>query len=215
VTIFCLFCQILHNAILLEGLGTHIYSPRATLHYTLHYTLQHTGAHYTTHCSTQVMSYRCYPIDAKVQSKDCYCCCPTAVKRLLLLLSYSSQKTAAAVLFTTKQRCCPPHEDHMTYSIILPLSIVRRLVGKLSHPEPGTKLKELDPPKGLGEQVRKLILGVDVACLDAFFCQTITDEVVPHPDVLAPFMKHGVLGQSQSGLACRRRSWVKETTRPR
>jgi hypothetical protein len=89
----------------------------------------------------------------------------------------------------------------MTYSIILPLSLVHRLVGKLSHPGPGTKLKELDPPKGLGEQVCKLILGVDVARMDAPFCQTVTDEVVSHSDVLAPFMEHGVLGQCQSGLA--------------
>jgi hypothetical protein len=51
----------------------------------------------------------------------------------------------------------------MTYSIILSLSLVCRLVGKLSHLGPGTKLKELDPPKGLGEQVSKLILGVNVA----------------------------------------------------
>jgi hypothetical protein len=36
----------------------------------------------------------------------------------------------------------------------------------LVHLGPGAQLKELDPPKGLGEQVRKLILGVDVACLD-------------------------------------------------
>jgi hypothetical protein len=89
----------------------------------------------------------------------------------------------------------------MNYSIILSLSLVRRLVAKLSHPGPGTKLKELDPSKALGEQVRKLILGVDVARLDAPFCQTVTDEVVPHPDVPAPFMEHRVLGQSQSGLA--------------
>jgi hypothetical protein len=27
------------------------------------------------------------------------------------------------------------------------------------------------------------------------------DEVVPHPDVLAPFMEYGVLGQRQSELA--------------
>jgi hypothetical protein len=40
------------------------------------------------------------------------------------------------------------------------------LVGQLVHLGPGAQLKELDPPKGLGEQVRKLILGVDVACLD-------------------------------------------------
>jgi hypothetical protein len=82
----------------------------------------------------------------------------------------------------------------MTYSIILPLSLVCRLVGKLSHPGPGIKLKELDPPKGLGEQVYKLILGADVACLDAPFCQAVSDEVVSHPDVLASFMEHGVLG---------------------
>jgi hypothetical protein len=85
----------------------------------------------------------------------------------------------------------------MTYSIILPLSRVCRLMEKLSHPRPRTKLKKLDPPKGLGEQVRKLIFGVDVACLDAPF----TDEVVPHPDVFSPFMEHRVLGQRQGGLA--------------
>jgi hypothetical protein len=89
----------------------------------------------------------------------------------------------------------------MTYSIILPLSLVRRLVGKFSHPGHRTKLKEFDPPKVLGEQVRKLILGVDVARLNAPFCQTVTDEVVPHLDVLAPFMEHGVLGQRQCRLA--------------
>ena len=44
-----------------------------------------------------------------------------------------------------------PHRD---LSIILPLSLVRRLVGKLNHPGPGAELKELDPPKGFGEQVR-------------------------------------------------------------
>ena len=44
---------------------------------------------------------------------------------------------------------------------------MRRLMGKLNHPGPRAELKELDPPKGLGEQVRKLVLGVDVARLDA------------------------------------------------
>jgi hypothetical protein len=84
---------------------------------------------------------------------------------------------------------------------ILPLSLVRRLVEQLGHPGPQARLKELDPPKGLGEQIRKLILSVDVSRLDAPFCQTVTDEVVPHPDVLASFMEHGVIGQRQSGLA--------------
>ena len=46
---------------------------------------------------------------------------------------------------------------------------MRHLVGKLDHPVPGAKLKELDPPKGLGGQIRKLVLGVDVARLDAPF----------------------------------------------
>jgi hypothetical protein len=87
-----------------------------------------------------------------------------------------------------------------TYSIILLLSLVCCLVGELDHLDPGTKLKELDPPKGLGEQIHKLILGVDIACLKAPFLQAASDEVVPHPDVLASFMKNGVLYQGQSGL---------------
>jgi hypothetical protein len=60
---------------------------------------------------------------------------------------------------------------------------------------------ELDPPKGLGEQIRKLVLGVDVARIEASFLQVASDEVVPHPDVLALFMKNEVLCQGQSGLA--------------
>jgi hypothetical protein len=70
---------------------------------------------------------------------------------------------------------------------------MRRLVGELDHPDPVAKLKELDPPKGLGEQIRKLILGVDVAHLEVLFLQAVSDEVVPHPDVLALFMKNEVL----------------------
>jgi hypothetical protein len=73
-------------------------------------------------------------------------------------------------------------------------------VGELDHHNPRAKLKKLDPPKGLGEMIRKLVLGVDVACLEAPFLQAASDEVVPHPDVLAPFMKNGVLCQGQSGL---------------
>ena len=38
-----------------------------------------------------------------------------------------------------------------------------RLRGRLNHPGPGAELKELEPPKRLGEQVRKLILGVVAA----------------------------------------------------
>ena len=64
---------------------------------------------------------------------------------------------------------------------------MRRLVGKLNYPGPGAKLKELDPPKRLG----KLVLGVDVTHHDAPVLQTASDEVVPHPDVLTPFMENG------------------------
>jgi hypothetical protein len=78
---------------------------------------------------------------------------------------------------------------------------VCRLVGELNHPDPGAKLKELDPPKGLGEQSRKLVLAVDVAHLEAPFLQAASDKVVPHSDVLAPFMKNEILCQGQSGLA--------------
>jgi hypothetical protein len=46
---------------------------------------------------------------------------------------------------------------------------VRHFVGELDHPDPREKLKELDPPKGFGEQIRKLILGVDVARLETPF----------------------------------------------
>jgi hypothetical protein len=77
---------------------------------------------------------------------------------------------------------------------------MRRLVRNLNHPGLGAELQEPDPRKRLGEQVCKLVLGVDVACLDAPFLQTASDEVVPHPDVLSPFMKNGVPGQGQSGL---------------
>jgi hypothetical protein len=72
---------------------------------------------------------------------------------------------------------------------------VRHLVGELDYPDPGAKLKELDPPKGFSEQIHKLVLGVDVARLEAPFLQAASDEVVPHPDVLTPFMKNGVLYQ--------------------
>ena len=96
--------------------------------------------------------------------------------------------------------CCSPTKATETYPIILPLSLVRRFVGKLNHPGPGAELKELESPKGLGEQVRKLVLGVDVARLDTPFLQIASDEVVPHPDVLAAFMEDGVLCRARADL---------------
>ena len=87
-----------------------------------------------------------------------------------------------------------PHKDPSTdLFIILPLSLVRRLVGELNHPDPGAEFEELDPPKRLGEQVCELVRGVDVARLDAPFFHTAADEVIPQSDVLAPFVEHGVL----------------------
>jgi hypothetical protein len=80
-----------------------------------------------------------------------------------------------------------------TYFIILPISLVRRLMGELDHPDPGAKLMKLDHSKGLDEQIRKLVLSVDVARLEAPLLQTASGEVVPHPNVLAPFMKNRVL----------------------
>jgi hypothetical protein len=77
---------------------------------------------------------------------------------------------------------------------------VRRLVGELDHPDLGAKLNELDPPKGLGEQIRKLVLGVDVARLETPFLQAALDEVVPHPDVLALFMKMGFFVRARADL---------------
>ena len=52
----------------------------------------------------------------------------------------------------------PQKPHYKDLSIILPLSLVRCLVGKLNHLDPRAELKELDPPKRLGEQVRKLSL---------------------------------------------------------
>ena len=68
----------------------------------------------------------------------------------------------------------PKYKDQstQTYSFNLHLSLVHRLVGGLDHPGPGAKLKEFDRPKGLGEQIRKLVIGVDVARLDAPVLQT-------------------------------------------
>jgi hypothetical protein len=96
---------------------------------------------------------------------------------------------------------CPQRSSTKTYSHHSLLSLVRRLMGNLDHPDLGAELQEPDPPKRLDEQVCKLILDVDVACLDAPFLQTASDEVVPHSDVLALFMENRVLGQGQSGLA--------------
>jgi hypothetical protein len=103
---------------------------------------------------------------------------------------------------TTKINSTSPYKDqqYKTYSIIFPLSLVYRLVGELDHPDPGAKLTELDPPNGFNEQIHKLVLGVNIACLEVLFLQAVSVEVVPQPDVLATFIKNRILCQGQSGL---------------
>jgi hypothetical protein len=94
----------------------------------------------------------------------------------MLLSCCPKNSQAAAVLAALKavqdaEKNHPAHKDQVQrlIPIILPLSLVRRLVGELDHPDPGAKLKELDPPNGLGEQIRKLASGVDVARLEVSF----------------------------------------------
>jgi hypothetical protein len=62
-----------------------------------------------------------------------------------------------------------PHKDQVQRRIliILLLSLVRRLVENPDHPGLRAELQEPNPPKRLGEQVCKLVLGVDVAYFDA------------------------------------------------
>jgi hypothetical protein len=128
-----------------------------------------------------------------------------AVKMLLSRCPKNSQDAAVLIALKAVQDAEKNHphkyQVQRLIPIILPLNLVRRLMGNLDHPGLGAELQEPDPLKRLGEQVCKLVLDVDVAGLDAPFLQTVSDEVVPHSDVLAPFMENGVLGQGQSGLA--------------
>jgi hypothetical protein len=116
-------------------------------------------------------------------------CCPKSSQDVAVLAALK------AVQDTEKNHLAHKEQVQRLIPIILPLSLVRRLVGELDHPDPGAKLNELDPPKGLGGQIRKLVLGVDVARLEVPFLQAASDEVAPHPDVLAPFMENMVLCQ--------------------
>ena len=109
------------------------------------------------------------------------------VKGAVLSLGSKTTRTSQGCC-SHKEYSCSPTKNTIETSIILPLSLVRRLVGKLNHPGPGAELKELDSSKRLDKQVRKLVVGVDVARLHAPFLQTASDEVVSHPDVLTPFM---------------------------
>jgi hypothetical protein len=121
-------------------------------------------------------------------------CCPKNSQDVVVLSALKAVQDA-------KKNHLHKYQVQRLILIILPLSLVCRLVGNLDHPGLRAEPQEPDLTKRLHKQVCKLILGVDVACLDAPFLQTASDEVVPHPDVLAPFMKNGVLDQGQSGLA--------------
>jgi hypothetical protein len=96
-----------------------------------------------------------------------------AVKMLLSCCHKNSQDAAvlAALKVVQDAEKKHPYKDQVYrfILIILPLSLVRRLGKNLDHPSLGAELQEPDPPKRLGEQVCKLVLGIDVACLDAPF----------------------------------------------
>jgi hypothetical protein len=94
----------------------------------------------------------------------------TAVlKAVKMLLSYCPKNSKNTVVLATlkavqdTEKKNHPHKDQIQrlIPIILPLSLMRRLVGNLDHPGLGAKLQEPDSPKRLGEQVCKLVLGVN------------------------------------------------------
>jgi hypothetical protein len=70
----------------------------------------------------------------------------------------------------------------------------------LNHPNPDAKVLELDPPKGLGEKVGELNLGVDVAGLDAPPIQAAPDEVVLDADMLAVLMEVRFFAKAKADL---------------
>jgi hypothetical protein len=78
-----------------------------------------------------------------------------AVKMLLSCCPKNSQDAAVLTALKAVQDAEKnhPHKDQVQrfIPIILPLSLVRRLVENLDHPGLGAELQELDPPKRLGE----------------------------------------------------------------
>ena len=101
----------------------------------------------------------------------------------------------------TRTMCCSPTKATVQRFIHHSPKSCASSCGKVEPSRSWSRAQGTDPPNRLGEQVCKLILGVDVARLDAFFIQAASDQVVLHPDVLASFMENRVLCQSQSGLA--------------
>jgi hypothetical protein len=101
----------------------------------------------------------------------------TAILKVVkMLLSYCPKNSQDVVVLTALKAVQDAEKNHShkdqvqrLIPIILPLSLVRRLEGNLDHPSLGAELQEPDPSKRLGEQVCKLVLSVNVACLDAPF----------------------------------------------
>ena len=60
------------------------------------------------------------------------------------MLSSSDSNAAGKVLQPHKYRA-PQRPEYKDLSIILPLSLVRRLVGRLDHPSPGAEGRRLSP----------------------------------------------------------------------
>ena len=54
---------------------------------------------------------------------------------------------------------------------------------------------EPHPAERFGENISELVHGVDMAGLHAPLFQTISDEMVFDPDVLASLVEDGILGQ--------------------
>ena len=70
------------------------------------------------------------------------------------------------------------------------------MLSDLLQPDLLPHLLELGLAQRLGKDVGQLISSGDVISLDTPIFQAVPDEVVLDPDVLAPPMEDGVLGQS-------------------
>jgi hypothetical protein len=70
----------------------------------------------------------------------------------------------------------------------------------IHHADARAKLLEPNSSKGLGENVCELLAGSDMLDVDLPGVDAVTDEMVPHLDVLAPILKHQVLSQLDGGF---------------
>jgi hypothetical protein len=84
----------------------------------------------------------------------------TVLKTVKMLLSCCPKNSQDVVVLPALKAVQDAEKNHPHRNqvqrfipIILPLSLVRRLVGNLDHPGLGAELQKADPPKRLGEQV--------------------------------------------------------------